>query len=451
MIRADRIVMNALTPPAPHAAAQATGSSSPRPAEPFVVMAKPIGPICNLACDYCYYLAKTSLFPARERYRMPDAVLEAHIRAFIEASPGPVVFFAWHGGEPTLAGLPFFRRVVELQRRHLPAGWSCINNLQTNGTRLDDAWCAFLAENRFAVGLSVDGPARLHDRGRPDRRGRPTHARVMRGLALLRAHGIEPDILCTLNARTAEAPLEVYRFFLDAGVRWLQFLPVVERDAAGGVTERSVDPEAVADFLGAVFDEWVRHDVGRIAVQNFAEALLVVSGKPANLCVMAETCGRVLALEHDGGVYACDHFVDPAHRLGSVTDDGLSALVDSPAQLAFGRSKQTSLPACCRACPVLFLCNGGCPKDRFAVAPDGEAGLNHLCAGYRRSFEHMLPYLRRMVELGRSGRGVAAIMTALAADEREERQRWRAASRNDPCPCGSGRKYKHCCLEGRRR
>jgi uncharacterized protein len=413
-------------------------------------MAKPIGPLCNLACDYCYYLGKTSLFPAGERYRMSDEVLEAHVRSVFEASSGPLVCFAWHGGEPTLAGLDFFRRAVELQQRHLPEGWSCLNNLQTNGTRLDDGWCSFLAENGFAVGVSIDGPARFHDRSRPDRRGLPSHARVMRGLARLRAHGIEPDVLCTLNALTATAPLEVYRFFLAEGVRWVQFLPVVERTAGGTVTERSVGPEAMAGFLCTIFDEWVRHDVGRIAIQNFAEALLVVSGTPANLCIMAETCGRVLALEHDGGVYACDHFVDPAHWLGRVTVDGLGSLVDSPEQVAFGRAKRASLPAHCRSCPVLFLCNGGCPKDRFAVTPEGERGLNHLCAGYRQSYVHMLPQLERMVSLGRSGRGVGAIMGMLEAEEHEERRRWRAASRNDPCPCGSGRKYKHCCLASRR-
>ncbi len=445
--------MIAAPPPAspPAAVAAIPEPLSHRQPEPFVVMAKPIGPLCNLACDYCYYLGKTSLFPAGERYRMSDAVLEAHIRGFIEASPGPLICFAWHGGEPTLAGLDFYRRVVELERRHLPSGWRCINNLQTNGTRLDDEWCAFLAEHDFAVGLSIDGPARFHDRSRPDRRGHPTHARVMRGLARLRAHGIEPDLLCTLNARTAEAPLEVYRFFLDAGARWVQFLPVVERAAGGGVTDRSVAPAAMARFLCAIFDEWVRHDVSRIAIQNFAEALLVVSGTPANLCVMSETCGRVPALEHDGSVYACDHFVDPGHRLGNIVDDGLGALVGSPAQVAFGEAKRSSLPAVCRSCTVRFLCNGGCPKDRFGFGPDGEPGLNHLCEGYRVSFEHMLPTLERMVRLGRSGQGVAAIMAELAVEERAERQRWRAASRNDPCPCGSGRKYKHCCLEDRRR
>ena len=419
-------------------------------AEPFVVMAKPIGPICNLACDYCYYLGKTSLFPAGERYRMGDAVLDAHVRAFIEASPGPLVYFAWHGGEPTLAGLGFYRRVVELQERHLPPGWRCINNLQTNGTRLDDEWCAFLAEHHFAVGISIDGPARFHDRSRPDRRGLPSHARAMRGLGRLRAHGIEPDVLCTLNARTAAAPLEVYRFFLAERVRWLQFLPVVERAPDGTVTDRSVSPAAMADFLCTVFDEWVRHDVGRIAVQNFAEALLVVGGTPANLCVMSETCGRVLALEHDGGVYACDHFVDPGHRLGNVAVNGLGALVESPRSggVRPGQAGESSddLPAVPGPLPL---------QRRLPQGPfRGRAGWGARAQPPLRRLPWLLrahaPPASADGQPGQLRTGVAAIIGVLEAEEREERRRWRDASRNDPCPCGSGRKYKHCCLAGRR-
>jgi uncharacterized protein len=300
------------------------------------------------------------------------------------------------------------------------------------------------------VGISIDGPAHLHDAARRDRRGRPTHARAMRGLRSLRAHGVEPDVLCTLNARNAPYPREVYRFFLAEGVRWLQFLPVVSRDAAGDISPWSVMPEAMGEFLCTIFDEWIRHDVGRIGVQNFLESLLVASGKPANLCVVAETCGRVLAVEHDGGVYSCDHFVDRVHRLGDVATDGIGALTEGPTQRAFGDAKRDSLPACCRTCPVRIFCNGGCPKDRFVAAPDGEAGLSYLCAGYRRYFEHVRPYLERMAALAKLGRSPAAIMAELATTEHDERQRWRAATRNDPCPCGSGRKYKHCCLRTRR-
>ena len=285
-------------------------------ADSFVVMAKPVGPICNLDCGYCYYLGKTGLFPPGEHFRMSPQVLESYVSSFIASSPGPVVHFGWHGGEPTLAGIDFYRQVVELQDRYLPAGWRCLNNIQTNGTLLNARWCSFLAEHHFAVGLSIDGPANLHNASRPDRRGRPTHERAMRGLRLLRAAGIEPDVLCTLNALTAAHPTEVYRFFVDQNVQWVQFLPVVERAPGGGISQRSVTAEAMGEFLCTIFDEWVRHDVERIGVQNFLECFLVVTGKPANLCVMSRTCGRVLAMEHDGSVYSCDHYVDPAPRRG---------------------------------------------------------------------------------------------------------------------------------------
>jgi len=425
-------------------------ATEPKAVEPFVVMAKPVGPVCNLACEYCYYLSKRALFPRGERFRMSGEVLEAYVRCFIAASPGPIVHFVWHGGEPTLAGIDFYRQALELQRRHLPEGWTCLNNLQTNGTLLDDDWCGFLAEHRFTVGLSIDGPARLHDAGRPDRRGRPSHRRVMEGMRALRAHGIEPDILCTLNARTAAAPLEVYRFFVEQRVRWLQFLPVLARDRAGTPSAWSVSPEAMGTFLCTVFDEWIRHDVGSLGVQNFLEPLLVVSGRPANLCIMSETCGRALALEHDGSVYSCDHFVDAGHRLGSVVDADLGTLVEGHRQTAFGAAKRDSLPPGCLRCQVGFLCRGGCPKDRFWASPGGGPPLNGLCGGYYAFYRHALPHLERMAALSRAGRPVTQIMSELEAEEAEERRRWRNASRNDPCPCGSGFKYKRCCLPARR-
>ncbi len=418
----------------------------PTTAIPFVVMAKPTGPACNLGCRYCYYLDKTRLFPARERFRMSDEVLEAYVRSFIEASPGPVVQFVWHGGEPTLLGVGFYRRALQLQERYLPPGWTCINNLQTNGVLLDDEWCGFLAEHRFSVGISIDGPARLHDACRTDNAGRSTHRQVTRALRLLQRRGIHPDVLCTLNSVTAPHPVEVYRFFLDHGVRWLQFLPIVQRTSGGGVSDLSVTPEAMGVFLCTVFDEWVRHDVGRIAVQTFAECLRVWMGEKATLCVMAETCGRALAVEHDGSVYSCDHFVEPGHRIGDLSAHGLAALVEAPEQVVFGSAKRDGLPNCCRECPVLFVCNGGCPKDRFAAAPDGEDGLNYLCAGYRRFYEHVAPYMARMAGLARRRTPVSTIMTELKLKEANDEEPWRRASRNDPCPCGSGRKYKRCCL-----
>ena len=413
-------------------------------------MAKPVGPVCNLACSYCYYLAKAEMFPQGESFRMRDEVLESCVSSFIAASPGPLVHFGWHGGEPTLAGIGFYKRVVELQHRYLPAGWHCVNNLQTNGTLLDERWCGFLAEHGFVVGISIDGPASLHDAVRRDRHGRATHARAMRGLHLLRAAGIDPDVLCTLNSHNGIAATEVYRFFLDEGVRWVQFIPVVERIAGGRVSELSIAPDTMADFLCTVFDEWVRHDIERIGVQNFLECFLVASGRPPNLCVMSPSCGRVLAMEHDGSVYSCDHFVEDRHCLGNVRS-GLAALVDSPEQLCFGETKHTGLQASCRSCAVLRFCNGGCPKDRFAASSEGEGGLNYLCTGYRRFYGHIRPYLARMAAMAAEGRPISAISAELELAERPERARWNSAGRNDACPCGSGRKYKQCCFANRRR
>ncbi len=413
-------------------------------AAPFVVMGKPVGARCNLACRYCYYLSKKGLVEGPAL--MSGDMLDAYVRAVIGASAGPTVHFVWHGGEPTLAGVDFYRRAVDLQRRALPAGWRCVNSIQTNGTLLDDRWGAFLAEERFAVGLSLDGPAEVHDAVRPDRHGRPTHSRVLGGLAVLRAHGIEPDVLCTLNATNVAAGIELYRFFLAQKVRWLQFLPVVQRAADRTLSADSVSADRLGSFLCAVFDEWVRYDVGSIAVQVFLEALLAEAGRPPTLCVVAETCGRAVAVEHDGGVYSCDHFVDPAHRLGDIGTDHLATLIDGERQSAFGQAKRDGLTASCRACPVLFLCRGGCPKDRFGVSPDGEPGHNVLCHGYRRFFEHARPLLHRLNTLVRRGLPPSSITGELAAGEADLEAPWRAARRNGPCPCGSGRKYKHCCL-----
>ena len=409
-------------------------------------MAKPIGPLCNLDCSYCYYLGKERLYPRGERFRMDDAMLERFVHQYIAANPGPHVDFAWQGGEPTLLGLDFFRRVVELQRRHMPAGWTCSNALQTNGTLLDREWGVFLREHGFLVGISMDGPPEIHDHYRLDKQGRPTHAAVLRGLRLLQRHDVEYNVLCTVHAANARRPLEVYRFFRSEGVRWLQFIPIVERAPDGTVTDRSVSGEGYGDCLVAVFDEWVRHDVGRVFVQIFEECATVWAGLPASLCVLRETCGSALAIEHNGDVYACDHFVLPQYRLGNIGVSDLGALVRTQAQVSFGEAKRDSLPQLCRTCDVLFICRGGCPKDRFATSADGAGGLNHLCAGYRRFFRHVDPYMRRMVELWRRDLPPAAIMGEIRAGEEA---RWRAVGRNDPCPCGSGRKYKHCCLDRR--
>ncbi len=424
---------------------------TPSPRTPTAVtIAKPVGPICNLDCDYCYYLDTVDQFAAGERFRMTDAVLEEYVAGAIAGSHTSPVHFVWHGGEPLLAGREFYARAFELQRRHLPEGWTCLNSIQTNGTLLDDRWASFIAEHHVAVGLSIDGPPTSHDRFRHDRRGRATHARAVAALARLRAHGVEPDVLCTVNAETAAHPMEVYRFLRGLEISWIQFIPVVARDSAGVPSPESVSPSAFGSFLCDIFDEWVHHDINRLVVQGFLEGLFVTSGGHGTLCVSAETCGQVLAVEHDGGVYSCDHFVTPDFRLGSVRTDDLGELVNSPRQRTFGDAKRDALPAQCRDCCVLAFCRGGCPKDRFALSATGESGLNFLCDGYRMFFEHARPYLERMGALTAAGRRPSSIMTELAGADIARQESFHRARRNDPCPCGSGHKYKLCCLSRRR-
>ncbi len=415
-------------------------------AESFTVMAKPVGPRCNLACSYCYYLGTDGIYGGPIPSKMSDGLLETYIRQYIAASPGPIVPFTWHGGEPTLAGLDFYRRAVELQQRYLPPGWSCWNNLQTNGILLDDEWCSFLADARFDVGLSIDGTQRTHDAYRKDLGGRGTYERVVAAVRRLQAHGVQPDLLCTVTSAAAEDPLAVYRALRDLDTGWMQFIPIVRRKPDGQVTADSVTAEGYGDFLCAVFDEWIRNDIGRLEIQLVAETALVWAGGSANLCWMAPTCGRVLIVEQDGGVYSCDHFVALEHRIGDIATSTLGELVDTPAQRRFGDAKRDRLPRQCRDCAWLAVCNGGCPKDRFAYTEDGEAGLNYLCGGLRRFFAYAEQPLKRVMELRRGGAAPDAIMAELRA---ESKARWRGVGRNDPCPCGSGRKAKHCCWSRR--
>jgi uncharacterized protein len=431
---------------------------------PFHVMAKPAGPLCNLDCRYCYYLEKERLYPPGHAFRMSPEVLEAYVRQYIASQPGGEVTFTWQGGEPTLAGLDFFREVVRLQARHAD-GRKIANAIQTNGTLLDDAWCAFLTEHGFLVGLSVDGPREIHDANRPDKGGHPSFDKVMRGLGLLRKHGTEFNTLTVVSRRNARRPLDVYRFLLEIGSLHLQFIPLVERrpDAearllgldhasppgtrtdgeAPPVTPESVDPRDYGAFMLAIFDAWVRADVGRVFVQLFEATLAGWLGLPPPLCVFAETCGDALVLEHDGALYSCDHYVYPGWRLGNVLDASMGELAGADAQVAFGLAKRDTLPRYCRECEVRFLCNGECPKHRFATTPDGEPGLNYLCAGYKAFFTTTAPHFRAMAEMLRAGRPPVEIMGVVAAHDREEAMR--RAGRNDPCPCGSGRKFKSCC------
>jgi len=420
------------------------------PSLAFHVMTKPRGAICNLDCAYCYFLSKKRLYP-NSAFRMSEALLTEYTRQYIEAQRVPEVTFAWQGGEPTLMGLDFFRRAVELQKQFAKPGMTIHNALQTNATTLDDAWGEFFHANNFLLGVSLDGPRALHDAYRVDKGGAPTFDRVMRGIALLKKHRVEFNILATVHAANAPHPLDVYRFFRDeVGTQFVQFIPIVERANATGfqegnaVTPRSVTGKQYGEFLGAIFDEWVRRDVGRMFVQIFDVALGVWLGQPASLCIFAETCGAALALEHNGDLFACDHFVEPRYKLGNLAQDQLIALVASEPQRKFGLDKRDTLPRYCRACAVRFICNGGCPKDRLLTTPDGEPGLNYLCDGYKMLFAHIDRPMKMMAELIRHQRAPAEIMLALAREQTLREQKLANAGRNDPCPCGSGKKFKHC-------
>jgi len=381
----------------------------------FHLMAKPGGSRCNLACRYCFYLRKGELYPG-SRFRMPDKVLEEYIRQTIEAHCIPEVTFAWQGGEPTLLGRDFFEKAMALQKKYRRPGMVIQNTIQTNGILVDDRWCEFFRANRFLVGISLDGPRELHDACRTDAAGKVTFNRVMRGLSLLKKHRVDFNILCTVNAANGDHPLEVYRFFRDGvKARFLQFIPVVERDRESGtVNPWSVRPEQWGKFLVGVFDEWVRHDVGTVYVQHFDTALASWYGEPHGICVFSPTCGTAMVIEHNGDIYSCDHFVDRDHLLGNMLSVPMRELVNSGRQVQFGRDKRETLPGYCRNCPVLFACHGECPKNRFAVTPEGEPGLNYLCEGYRMFFSHIAGPMEFMVQELNAGRPPSHVMKFMA-------------------------------------
>ena len=361
----------------------------------FQVFAKPIGAVCNLDCHYCYYLKKERLYPKGESFRMPDDVLEEYIVQHIEASPETVIRFSWHGGEPTLLGLDYFRKIIAIQRKHQPRNQYITNGIQTNGTLLDEEWCRFFAAEGFAVGLSLDGPAEMNDRYRVTKDQKPTHQQTMRGYRLLQKHRIHTDILCVVNAHNAQFPLQVYRFFKQIDAKYINFLPMVEAqpNAKGGVSYTSVPAEAWGMFLCAIFDEWRDQDVGQVKVRIFEEAARIAFNQEHSLCIFRPTCGDIPVVEHNGDFYSCDHFVDVEHCLGNITETPLVELLEDPAQRTFGKAKLETLPHYCEECKVRAMCNGGCPKNRFLRTPDGDPGLNYLCAGYKRFFSHCQPFV----------------------------------------------------------
>ncbi len=420
---------------------QAMSAPSTNVRSAFHVMAKPAGASCNLACKYCYYLGKESLYPG-SRLRMTEEVLQAYIEQLLASQEGPEVSVSWQGGEPTLMGLDFFKRSVELVKKHRRQGQRVAYTIQTNGTRLDDEWCAFFKQHNFLVGLSMDGPPEMHDTYRVDRGGHGSYEQVRRGWEFLQKHEVDTNMLCAVHAGNASHPLAVYRFFRDdLRARFLQFIPVVERlmpethwpmgeswtESAGGarglraqrgdlVSRRSVGSDQFGTFLIGVFEEWVHHDIGTVFVQTFDSALASWCGLPANVCVFQETCGGSLVLEHNGDLYSCDHFVEPGHRLGNILVTPMIELVTSSRQQQFGLDKRDRLPACCRACDVRFACHGECPRNHFpsdaggGTSDAGEDALNYLCAGYKLFFHHVDRPMRIMADLLRQGRAPAEMM-----------------------------------------
>lgn len=405
-------------------------------ANDFQIFAKPAGSRCNLDCSYCYYLQKNSLLAGDPAPRMTEDLLERYIVGHIGAHPGPTVRFSWHGGEPTLLGIDYFRRIVALQEKHCPPHKmkKIANGIQTNGTLLDDDWGRFLARHRFAVGLSLDGPKEIHDVYRVNRQGTGTHDAAMRGYQSLVEHRIPTDILCVVNDYNVMFPLQVYRFFKSIGVKYLSFLPLVER-AGEGVGDRTVPPEAFGAFLCTIFDEWLAEDIGTVKVQIFEEATRTAFGQDHSLCLFRPTCGDIPVVEYNGDVYVCDHFALPARRVGNIAATPLAEILGSDRLAAFGAAKRTSLSQTCKSCEVLAMCNGECPKNRFVTGANGTEKENYLCAGYRLFFNHCAPFIQAVAAQWRQP---AAASRRPVPDD---------TGRNEPCPCGSGRKYKKCCLD----
>ena len=424
----------------------------------FNVMAKPMGPICNLDCKYCFYLEKENLYPNADDFKMPYNILESFIRQKISAHKVQNVHFSWQGGEPTMLGVEYFKKVVEFQKKYAN-GKTVTNAFQTNGILLNDEWCEFFNKNNFLIGLSIDGPKEIHDKYRVNKVGNPTFDQVIRGIEYLKKHKVEFNTLTVVHKDNSYKPLEVYNFLKEAGSGFMQFIPIVERIAEtpneglslispsygepARVSDWSVEPVQFGNFLCSIFDEWVRKDVGKVFVQLFDVSLEIWYGMQPSLCVFRKTCGDAMIIEHNGDVYSCDHYVYPENKLGNIMDNPLESLVNSGQQRKFGIDKLMSLPDYCKNCEVRFACNGECPKHRFLKTPDGEDGLNYLCAGYKKYFKHIDVYMNYMVDELKNKRPPANIMNWVK--EKDKGFPSLNPERNEPCPCGSGIKYKKCC------
>ena len=369
----------------------------------FQIFTKPVGSLCNLQCNYCYYHGNEDSVVRNEK--MNDILLEKYIVQHIEATTEDTILFSWHGGEPTLSGIDFYRKAVALQKKHLPMGKRVINGIQTNGTLLNDDWCKFLKEENFLVGLSIDGPAEFHNQNRTNYKESETFSRVINGYRLLQKYGITTEILCVVNSTNAEFPLEVYRFFEMLNARYITFLPLVERKSGSltEVTGKSVSAEAFGCFLIRIFDEWIENDIGKIRIQIFEEALRTAFDQEHTLCIFKRNCGGVPVIECNGDFYSCDHFVNPEHLLGNISENPVAHFLDCEKQKAFGEAKSLTLPNYCRNCGVLPMCNGECPKNRIIETPDGEPGLNYLCAGYKMFFKHCQPFIETIKRAAADG------------------------------------------------
>lgn len=369
--------------------------------EDFQVFVKPVGALCNMACRYCYYLDKKNLYPEGTKTLMPDDLLEEYIIQHINASSGPDVFFSWHGGEPMLAGLQFYQKVIEFQKMHRPKNYNIVNGLQTNGILINDEWCRFLQKEHFVVGVSIDGPEELYSANRFRKNGKTCFNEVVQGFQMLKSYEIPCEILCVVNNENVHYPIEVYQFFKQLGAQFITFIPLVESQLSidGAVSGKSVNPKAFGEFLCTIFDEWKENDIGTIKVQIFEEALRTAFNQEHTLCIFKKTCGGVPVMEFNGDVYSCDHYVGKENFLGNIRNTSLRIMLDSNKQNAFGKAKLNSLPEYCLECEVLEMCNGACPKDRFIQTPDFKPGLNYLCEGYRLFFKHCKPFVEQVAEV----------------------------------------------------
>ncbi|MBP9192503.1 MAG: anaerobic sulfatase maturase [Ignavibacteria bacterium] len=412
----------------------------------FHVLAKPTGAICNLDCKYCFFLSKEMLYPG-SRFRMADELLEEYIKQMIDSQETNEVYISWQGGEPTLMGIDFFKRSIELEEKYRKPGTRISHTMQTNGILIDDDWCEFFKKNNYLIGLSIDGTKDLHDFYRVDKGGHGTFDKVIKAAKLMDKHKVDFNLLTTVHAHNADFPLDIYRFFRDEiKAKFIQFIPIVERDNDTGfqegkkVTDRSVSSEKWGNFLIKIFDEWVRRDVGELYVQMFDAALASWYGTETAMCIFTEKCGKALALEHNGDLYCCDHFVEPKYLLGNIMEGSMTKLVNSEKQIKFGNDKLDTLPDFCLKCDVRFACHGECPKNRFINTPEGEPGLNYLCEGYMKFFKHIDYSMKYMVQKLKADEAPSDIVKHFAKlDKTYTREK-----RNYPCYCGSVKKFKDC-------